>query len=216
MYARRFLTFWVPVGLRPITICTGLKDRSENYVQVMLESLKKAENSELISLSVFDCGSSDVPDLKQKIKDVWDGNLVFSSEKMDFTRSRSFNAAVSQAETDLVFICDADIEIPANIVKLVCRNTSKRVSWFPILWWLNEDNATGSFFSGSTGMLSCYKSNFKAVGGYDESITSWGYEDWTLYFSFYRHRITAYRTKEKNMKHHWHKSLKPEGFKKMF
>ncbi len=54
--------------LRPITVCTGLYNRSENYLNIVLDALNNAEHKDLICLSVFDCASDDISNLEEKIK----------------------------------------------------------------------------------------------------------------------------------------------------
>src|SRR5947209_3027233 len=54
-----FLTF-NNKALKPVSICTGIKNRTDNYLGFVLESVLKMDHQELIELSIFDCGSEDV------------------------------------------------------------------------------------------------------------------------------------------------------------
>lgn len=200
----------------PITICIGIKNRSHNLINVVIQSLNRCDFKEKITLSIFDAGSTDIDDLEKVIKRKWKGPFIYTKIEQPFARSKTFNQAILQAKTELIMACDADIYLPKDIVKKVNTFTTKKTAWFPILWWQNKSQITGRFFTEGTGIFSATKSNFIKAGMYDESITEWGKEDWLLYFSFYQKGIACFRTKEKNMVHHFHPSLKPKDFKALF
>ncbi len=210
-----YSVFFMPKS-KPITVCVGVKNRSNYLLQVLIHSLNQVHDKNNVALCVLDCGSNDVVDLHNEIKQKWDGNLIYHLHEQNFERSKVYNQLVNLSLNELVFICDADIQLPKDIVKKVNKYTNRFTSWFPILWWMNEDNVTGKFFSASTGMLATIKSNFIKTGGYDESIKEWGKEDWLLYFEFYKSRISCRRTFEKEMIHHYHPSLQPKDFKPLF
>lgn len=201
---------------QPISICVGVKNRSNNLVHVLIQSLNQAQSKDSITLCVLDCGSDDVPDLLNEIQNHWKGKLIYKKIEQAFERSKVYNQAVNLSLNELVFICDADIQLPSDLVKKVNQYTNTLTAWFPILWWMNEDRISGKFFSASTGMLATTKSNFIKTGGYDESIKEWGKEDWLLYFEFYKKGISCKRTFESNMIHHYHPTLKPKDFKPLF
>ncbi|NQW41820.1 MAG: glycosyltransferase family 2 protein [Bacteroidetes bacterium] len=202
--------------LQPITICIGIKNRSENLLNLVLESLNSCDNIELITLSVFDTGSNDISHLENAIKAKWKGKLIYSKNEQEFTRSSAFNQSIMQAETDIIMACDADIYLPHDIVKKVNKYTTKFSNWFPIVWWQSEDKLSGRFFTEGTGIFTSTKRNFINAGMYDETFVEWGKEDWLLYFSFYKKNMACIRTQEKGMVHSFHKSNKPEGFKPLF
>lgn len=207
--------------LKEVTICTGLYNRSENYLSVLLPSLLKIKHPEKVVLSVFDCGSNDTNDLESEIKKIWKGKLVFNAEQIPFSRSVAFNRAIMQSYSKLIFVCDADVSVPANLVKKCNINTSKHLAWFPVCFWLNEGKnecqpENGKFFSEGTGLFACQKSQLGVTGMYDENITDWGKEDWDLFFRFYTNKIMPLRTREKTLLHFWHPSQKPVGFKSLF
>lgn len=210
---------WLRVWLKRrtyhrITVCVGVKDRSENLLR-LIDSVHHCNFKPLIDLSVFDCGSSDVPDLLQAIKQRWRGRLIYQRMEMPFARSTAFNGAVKGAETKYILVCDADMTLPTDIVKQVSAYAGPGSAWFPIVWYTNQDGS-GRYYQESTGMLGCLKSEFEAVGGYDESIRQWGKEDWLLFFEFYKHGIACLRTRERGFVHHWHPSLKPADFTPLF
>jgi glycosyltransferase involved in cell wall biosynthesis len=204
-----------PGTLQPITICIGIKNRSNNLLNFVIPSLNNAHHRELITLSVYDCGSDDVLNLENDIKHLWKGQLIYQSNTQDFARSKAFNSALKQAPDGLVLICDADMSVPKNIVNLVNQYVTAHSAWFPHVWYTNADGS-GRFYTESTGMMASTKASFLQVGGYDETITTWGYEDWYLFFAYYKHHIACIRSNEPEFIHHYHESLKPEGFKALF
>ncbi|MFY8109825.1 MAG: hypothetical protein ACOVO9_12560, partial [Bacteroidia bacterium] len=52
---------------KPISICVGLKNRSEIFLKNFIKSLNNCKNLHLIELSVYDCNSTDIPDLENVI-----------------------------------------------------------------------------------------------------------------------------------------------------
>lgn len=202
--------------LQPISICIGIKNRSEHLLNHVLPSLNKANNKDLIRLSIFDAGSSDNANLELAIRNIWKGHLIYTCKEQTFTRSKTFNEAIHQVDTELIMACDADISLPRDIVKKINHYVTPHSSWFPQVWWLSDDKSTGRFFTEGTGLFASTKSNFIKAGRYDETITTWGKEDWLLYFAFYKNKIAGYRTNELEMIHHPHERLKPEGFVKLF
>jgi predicted glycosyltransferase involved in capsule biosynthesis len=201
--------------IKPITVCIGIKNRSSNLLNFVIPSLNQAKHSELITLSVYDCGSDDIDNLEEAIKTVWKGKLIYQRNDQAFARSKSFNSAVKQSADELVLICDADMSVPKNIVNLVNQYVTAHSAWFPHVWYTNQDGS-GRYYTESTGMMATNKATFLKVGGYDETITTWGYEDWYLFFAFYKHHIACIRSNEPEFIHHYHESLKPEGFKALF
>jgi glycosyltransferase involved in cell wall biosynthesis len=200
---------------RRISVCVGVKNRSSNLLEYVVASLNKCDFQALIELSVFDCGSDDTPDLLNELKRAWDGRLVYRREEQPFARSVAFNAAVAQCTSDLVLVCDADMSLPVDILQKVCRYTSSEAAWFPKVWYKNKDGS-GRYYGESTGMFASRKTDFEKAGRYDETIREWGKEDWLLYFAFYKQGIACIRTREKDFVHHYHPSLKPDGFVPLF
>jgi hypothetical protein len=206
-----------PRKLKPVTICTGLYNRSEQYVHVFLESLKNCHHKDLITLSVFDCGSDDIPHLQHAIQQHWDGPLVFQQEQVRFTRSYSLNKAINASPTSLVFICDADMSVPAHLVRWVNSYVSDNRAWFPICFFmfknapLNDPYSFGEWkkYDG-TGMVGCTKEAFEAVGKFDEKYTVWGEEDTDLWMRFHKNTFVVIRNKQKGLLHHWHTSENPK------
>jgi glycosyltransferase involved in cell wall biosynthesis len=216
-FYRLFVLIFSP-KLKPISICTGLKNRSSNYLDIFLESVSKLEHKKLIELSVFDCASDDIFNLETEIRKKWKGKLVFNRQKVRFSRSFAFNKAVVQCNNSLVFICDADMSLPKNLVKQCNLFVISKNVWFPICYNLNKGYRFGSkkikgqWYPVGKGMFGSRKSDFINIGMYNESIIEWGGEDWELWFRFYQNGFYPYRNKQKGLYHHYHKSLKPVKF----
>jgi predicted glycosyltransferase involved in capsule biosynthesis len=198
-----------------ITVCVGVKNRTENLLSFLITSMNACKDKDFLALSVCDCGSTDVEDLKKSIQEIWKGDLKFETSNQDFARTISFNRAVKMAETELVLICDADMSLPKHIVSKVVTYTGKFSAWFPVVWYTNEDGS-GRYYTESTGMMACKKAQFLEVGAYDERIKKWGKEDWLLFFEFYKHGLGCIRSREPEFIHHYHNTLKPDDFVPLF
>ena len=200
--------------LQQVSICTGLYNRSDNYIEQLVKSITMASSNELIELSVFDCGSSDTTNLEEKIRQHWSGKLVFRSEATPFARSYAFNKAVDQASSTIVFVCDADLWLPRNIVTLCNQFTGLKRAWYPIYFFLYrgkpaivaEQNGEWEQYA-SRGMFACLKADFEKVGRLDERYKVWGEEDVELWGRFHQHHFTVIRNRQRGMYHHWHQTF---------
>ena len=202
-------------NLQPVSVCIGVKNRSNNLLDYVVASLNRCENKELIELSVFDCGSSDHSNLEDALRREWKGRLVYHRKEQPFARSEAFNAAVEQSGHGQILVCDADMSLPADIVKRVNRYVTPRSAWYPVVKFMNEDGSS-RFYGESTGMFASRREDFIKAGKLDESIREWGKEDWLLYFAFYKAGLACIRTKEPDFIHHYHPSLKPDDFVPLF
>lgn len=202
--------------LRKVTICTGIKNRTQAYLSQVVESCKRTHHPHLIELSVVDCSSDDIDNLEQAIKKNWNGPLHFSVLNIPFMRSHSFNKAVEQSITDIVFLCDADMTVPPDIVKLCNNYTGKKISWFPIVYNLfknkppviAEGNGEWLVFRGK-GMMACEKKDFIEAGKLSEAFTTWGGEDDEFWERLLQKHFIIIRNKQPGLLHHWHPSLNP-------
>lgn len=211
-----YFTIWFVRGqLHRITVCVGVSNRSRHLLDHLIDSMNRANNKSLLNLSVYDCGSDDVVNLAGAIQEKWKGKLFYNRQEQPFARSLAFNSAVRQSDTPVVLICDADMSLPADIVVRASKFISRRTAWFPVVWYTNADGS-GRYYTESTGMLCTFKDDFFRVGAYDERIREWGKEDWLLFFEYYKHDIACIRTRERYFVHHYHPSLRPEGFVPLF
>jgi glycosyltransferase involved in cell wall biosynthesis len=200
-----------------IWVCTGNKNRSKALLENLVSSLAKCKNAERLALSVADCESTDIADLETEIRKIWKGKLVFSSWDYEFHRSSCFNRALKQAKGNVVFVCDADISVPVNIVDKIDRYVTADTAWFPVCQWQkNAGNRKWKWFSAGTGIFASTWEQLLETGLYDETFLEWGKEDWDLFFRFYKAGIMPLRTRTKGLYHHWHPSSKPEDYTNMF
>lgn len=206
VYLDKFL-FSKSRNLKPITICVSNKNRSSALLNYLVESILIAEHSNLISLSVFDCGSDDILSLEETLKSKLPGHIYFETQPIPFARSIAMNKAVKNAPEKLLLITDADISVPKDIVSKVNLYVNRNRVWFPICNAFTDNNETNvSWYTEGKGILACTKIQFENLGGYNETFTNWGGEDTDLWFRFWQQHYYCYRTKEKNLLHHWHPS----------
>jgi hypothetical protein len=169
-----------------------------------------------LALSVFDCKSTDVGDLKSDIEQVWKNKLIFKSEDRDFSRAYTFNQAVHRSESNKVFICDADMSLPVDFVEQYNKYVGKTTVWFPICYSLFKDKKSeivkgnGWWRGEGHGMVGILKENFELLKGYSLNFKKWGGEDDDLFVrTHFYFRII--RKKCKGLFHNWHPPDKKWG-----
>lgn len=200
-----------------IWICVGTYNRSQMLLKHLIPSITASTGVKSFGLSIADCGSTDVLNLEQEIKNIWKGELVFSSINEPFFRANVFNHAIQQAPGNMIFVCDADISLPQNIEFLIRKNVNKNSAWFPICQWqISEENKAWKWFTAGTGLFAATKIQLEKTGMYDAEIKTWGKEDWDLFFRFYKAGICPVRSRVNGLYHHWHKSLKPDNYTNLF
>ena len=207
-----FYSFFKVNKLQQISICVGIYNRSDLFLNRFIDSLNNAKHFDLIELSVFDCGSDDRENLEQDIRNKWKGKLKFISQKIKFTRAFSFNQAVEQSSSDIIFICDADMCVPENIVSVCNHFTSSNLVWYPIVFYKPKDeNEKGHWMQyGGKGMLACHKTEFLKVGKLNENFVEWGREDDELWERFMKNGYRIIRNRQNGLIHNWHKSFNPK------
>jgi hypothetical protein len=178
--------------------------------------MNECNQKDQLALSVFDCNSKDVQDLKTEIEMVWKGRLVFHSEDRVFTRAYTFSQAVCQSEGSKVFICDADMTLPFDFVELYNKFVNKKTVWFPICfslfsgkkreiefgngWWRGEGH----------GIIGILKVNYESLGGFDLGFSNWGGED-DDFFVRAHVNFKVIRKKCIGLFHNWHPPSKKWG-----
>ncbi len=211
----RYLIEQTPFKNKPhsVSICVGIYNRQETFLQHFLPSLTNCLNQELIELSIFDCGSVNHDDFKKQVALGFNGKLVFNSESHPFARAFAFNRAVKQATHDLIFLCDADFSLPKKIVQLCSSYTKNGEFWFPIVYYLYKNKpakyAKGNgewMLWGGKGLLACNKKSYLDLGGLNEEFKTWGGEDEDFWLNCHASKKVIIRTKEKELLHHWHAS----------
>lgn len=200
-----------------IWICTGNYNRSEALLKYLISSMSKLNKKHRFGLSVVDCNSTDIENLEEKIREIWSGPFVYSTFHTEFSRAAVFNQAIEQATGDWVFVCDADISLPQNLIAEIQKYVNSKTAWFPVCQWQNNpESRDWKWFSAGTGIFAASKQQLSLIGLYNTRYKSWGHEDWDLFFRFYFAHIMPVRTRCSGLYHHWHTPSKPENFKKMF
>jgi hypothetical protein len=217
--AEAALNFLSPGKPQALVVCTGSFNRSRHLLDVLIPSLLRADAGRgWIALSVADCGSTDTAALEDEIRRCWPGTLYFSRNEDAFARARVFNRAVQQSQEPLVMLCDADMEVPEDLQRHIKRYVHAHLAWFPVCrnMLAPAPSKEWKYLSAGTGICAMRRSHFEALGGLNENYTQWGHEDWDFFFRCYRAGIMPLRNRVYGLVHHYHPSLKPEGFKPMF
>lgn len=139
-----------------------------------------------------------------------------------FSRAKAMDLGISKLRgNDLAFFCDVDMLVEREFLTRCRRNTiqGKQVFYpeffklynMDYVYWNDEKPRTidikrqnGHWAYYSFGMACIYKSDYKAVGGFDTGITGWGDEDVELYEKILRRRIEVFRAPDTGLTHRWH------------
>jgi glycosyltransferase involved in cell wall biosynthesis len=171
--------------------------------------MRRCNHREELALSVFDCNSTDVANLKSEIEHYWDNRLKFKRENRDFSRAYTFNQAVHQSDSDKVFICDADMNLPVDFVEQFNKYVGKTTVWFPICYSLFKGKkpeiakGNGWWRGEGHGMVGILKQNFELLNGYSLNFKKWGGEDDDLFVRAHRH-FRVIRRECIGLFHTWH------------
>lgn len=181
-------------------------------LEVVLPSLLSCHNTSLISLCIADAGSADLASLQQRLNEALPGRVTWVHHEGPFSRSVLLNKAVDAAPDGLLFISDADIALPADLVQRVNRNTDVSRVWFPVCRaLLNAEGSSSEWYEEGMGLLACTKDQFIKAGRHNETFTSWGGEDQDLFLRFWKAGFFCLRTHEEDLIHHWHPSQPGAG-----
>lgn len=190
-----------------ISICIGTYNRSSQLLNHVLPAINALHDKHNIELSIYDTGSDDVDDLAVEIRKRWKGALVFNSAKEVFTRARTLNKAVEQCTGNVIFLCDADISFPSDLLNIIQQIIRPGVAWFPICFASAPPNSkqTGKWlWYSAKGLAICMKDDFFKIGRLNEKYTTWGGEDGDLWERFYENKFIVIRQKLRGLIHHYH------------
>jgi hypothetical protein len=148
-------------------------NREENLINAMKTWIGIQEISEIIVVDWNSEKKLRYEDLPNKNDNEFVKLLRVNDEK-SWILSHAFNLAFSFAKYDKLLKIDADIELNHDFIK-------------------KHKLEEGNFFRGNhliarnkneihlNGQLLCYSDNFKNINGYNENITTYGYDDTDLY-----------------------------------
>ncbi|MCO6495450.1 MAG: glycosyltransferase [Bacteroidetes bacterium] len=191
----------------PISICVGISNRTEQFLQFVLPSIIALEQKTDVELSVYDMGSTDFDLLSESIKNQWKGKLIINHTDEKFSRAKAFNKAVIQSTGDIIFLCDADMSLPVDLIKHIRKIVKPGIAWFPICYALPPPNTSKKgkwLWYSAKGILACYKTDFEKVEMLDEQFVSWGGEDIDLWERFHKNNFVVIRQKLRGLIHHYH------------
>jgi len=202
-----------------ITICVGIRNRTDNLLKYLIESMNQCEKKDQIGLSVFDCHSNDVPNLEEIIEEAWNGHLTYTNSNDKFTRSSAINGAVNQSPSERIFLCDADMSLPKDFVDQHNLHVTIHQVWFPICFSLNQGakkeikKENGFWRHQGHGMVGIMRSKYFFLGSLSEKFKKWGGED-NDFFTRCRRKLKVVRENCQGLYHNWH-SL-DDAFKNKF
>lgn len=177
-----------------ISICTTCMDRLEDLSQTLPFNLE-CETYPLVEFVLVDYNSTKQNVSKwaeEKLKKHIDsGKLKFyrTSEPKFYNMSHSRNIAFRVAEGDIVLNVDADNRIIGDKY----RPKATFASYINML--ANEaEGKNAVFIKGQPlrGRAGFFKNEFINIGGYDEEMENYGYEDVDIIKRFWRMGATAY------------------------
>ena len=131
-----------------------------------------------------------------------EGSLLTPSGQ--FSRGRGLQIGADSRPADsLLFMVDIDMVFKADLLIKIAENTRPQQAYMPIVFSQYEfrddqtDNSVitttqGFWRSYGFGMISIYKRDLKASGGYNMNIEGWGMEDVELCDALIKERLTKH------------------------
>ena len=212
-----------------ITPLFNVKGRFEQFMQKYENTvLQVQENLQMLHLWLVVFGSEDVEIVKESLavyqKKYPTARMSVIAGVGPFARGVAIDQGIKALNSsDLIFICDVDLDIHPDFFKRCARNTvrGKRV-YYPMFFKLyNQDyiyNNTqpsviemvreqGHWASYSYGMLCIYQSDYIASGGFNTDIVGWGGEDVDLYEKVIKAGFEVLRVPDPGLIHRWHSKV---------
>lgn len=192
-----------------ITVCIGIYNRTSNLLNCLVASMNDCVHKDQLALSVYDCNSTDVPDLKSEIQKVWKGRLVYGCEDRKFSKTYAINQAVCQSDSNKIFVCDVDMTLSSEFVEVYNKFVRKNTVWFPICFSLLNGKErriaveNGWWRGEGFGMVGILKENYESLGSLDLRFTNWGEED-DDFFVRAHVDFKVIRRKCPGLFHNWH------------
>ncbi len=201
-----------------LSVCVSLRNRSRiihdgqplhlfpNCVRSLAEAAEKLGPTCLsgrqVELVVADFHSDDWP-LDEWIPDTADPLQVnVIPVDGDFSRGRGLNIAARHTRSDRLFLCDADMLIPAELLQRGIEILDAGDAFFPVFRYLGLDASRQHLVPESFGNAMVTRELFEATGGVPE-FHSWGGEDDLFYAEVVR-RATVRRDVIDGFDHQWH------------
>lgn len=163
-----------------ICFCTVVKNRLHHLKETIIKNIQFNSDYEELQFLVLDYNSEDgLQDwmMSNMSKYIGSGKLIFfrTNEPAFFHRSHSRNMAMRLADCEIVCNVDADNFTGPSFAKYIndCFQVDKNI--FICAHSLATNNPADVL-----GRVCVRKSDFLTVGGYDESMESYGFEDYDI------------------------------------
>jgi hypothetical protein len=165
-----------------ITFCTVSMNRLHHLKETLPANIRDNEDYPNIKFLVLDYNSGDgMKDwILSEMKEYIDRGILeyYRNEEHDFfNRSHSRNLIFNLAQSDLVCNVDADNFTGKGFATFL-NETFNRESDILMTFDYNVETEA---YKDAFGRFCARREDFHAVGGYDEFMTSYGYEDMDLY-----------------------------------
>ncbi|MFZ5802061.1 MAG: glycosyltransferase [Candidatus Omnitrophota bacterium] len=169
-----------------ISIFCAVKNRSGNLARVLRSWLAYDEVDEII---IADWGSEDA--LASVIKEFQNGKILIvrALDQPKWVLSKAFNLAARFTQRQKMLKLDADVVLGHDFFKTHPLEAGE----FYTGNWRRARNDNDKYLN---GILYCFRGDFFKVGGYNEGITSYGWDDCDLYS-----RLEALGLRKKDLNH---------------
>ncbi len=158
-----------PTGPLNVSIVTRVKNRKGHLLEALPTWLKLP----VAEIVIVDWGSSDA-DLRQYIDFLGDDRVVLvSRSEGEFQRSKAWNVGINQASAEWVFLLDCDVKVAGPVFA------------DPMFGVPNYGNFyrpyTDRYLPNLFGCAVVLKEHWQVVGGFNEDLVGWGWEDVNFY-----------------------------------
>lgn len=209
-----------------VTPLYNVKGRFDEFMRKYEKTvLENQENLESVHLWLVVFGHEDVRIVRESLNTYQQkyptARMSVTEGKGPFARGVAIDQGVKALNSsDLIFICDVDLDIHPDFFKRCARNTvqGQRV-YYPMFFKLYNQKymygntspsviemvrQQGHWASYSYGMLCIYQSDYIASGGFDTDIVGWGGEDVDLYEKVIKAGFEVLRVPDPGLIHRWH------------
>lgn len=164
-----------------VSLCTVCKNRASHYRQTILKNIRDNEVNGNVEFLLLDYNSDD--DLEEWVKanlgSYIESGLLSYYKTFDpqyFHRSHSRNMAFRLAKGNLICNVDADNYVGQGFADYLINEFSINNNVFLCA----GGETDGIPYPDMGGRICVSKNDFNAVGGYDEDMCNYGYEDFDL------------------------------------